>query len=225
MILSKYLQLVWFDADQSTASEISATGRDCACFTWSGSKLVLFPLASIQCWWFKIHKFKSGIIFAWLIKLHISFEITASCSEIVTSSILGLKMYTAFERSENFVNTDLTCGIVSIVSESLLYKWPFLVYMHHLKFFHLTKNIHISLRKGTTCSEEALVEGWNYSGCASVDCIFAVIDSGCASRLKLWVTQIRFFIFLWKVCNFLIQLLLSHLTEKLEVEVVHLNRY
>ena len=31
----------------------------------------------------------------------------------------------------------------------------------------------------------------------------------------------RFFLFLWKVCNFLIQLLLSHLTEKLEVEVLH----
>ena len=91
--------------------------------------------------------------------------------------------------------------------------------LHRLKYFHLTKNIHISLRKGTTCSEEALVEGWNYSGCASVDSIFALIDSDCASHLKLWVTQNRFFLFLWKVCKFLIQLLLSHLTEKLEVEI------
>ena len=42
------------------------------CFTWSGSKLVLFPLALIQCWWFKMHKFLSRKVFIWLTKLHLS---------------------------------------------------------------------------------------------------------------------------------------------------------
>ena len=70
-----------------------------ACFTWSGSKLVLFPLALIQCWWFKMHKFQSRIVFIWLTKLHLSSEITATCSEMVICSIFGSKMYTSFKRS------------------------------------------------------------------------------------------------------------------------------
>ena len=70
-----------------------------ACFTWSGSKLVLFPLALIQRWWFKMHKFQSRIVFIWLTKLHLSSEITATCSEMVICSIFGSKMYTSFERS------------------------------------------------------------------------------------------------------------------------------
>ena len=70
-----------------------------ACFTWSGSKLLLFPLALIQCWWFKMHTFQSRIVFIWLTKLHLSSEITATCSEMVICSIFGSKMDTSFERS------------------------------------------------------------------------------------------------------------------------------
>ena len=70
-----------------------------ACFTWSGSKLVLFPLALIQCWWFKMHKFLSRKVFIWLTKLHLSSGITATCSEMVICSIFGSKMDTSFERS------------------------------------------------------------------------------------------------------------------------------
>ena len=70
-----------------------------ACFTWSGSKLVLFPLALIQCWWFKMHKFLSRKVFIWLTKLHHSSQITATCSEMVICSIFGSKMDTSFERS------------------------------------------------------------------------------------------------------------------------------
>jgi len=81
-----------------------------ACFTWSGSKLVLFPLALIQCWWFKMHKFLSRKVFIWLTKLHLSSGITATCSEMVICSIFGSKMDTCFERSKNLANTDLTCG-------------------------------------------------------------------------------------------------------------------
>jgi len=68
-----------------------------ACFTWSGSKLVLFPLALIQCWWFKMHKFLSRKVFIWLTKLHLSSGITATCSEMVICSIFGSKMDTSFE--------------------------------------------------------------------------------------------------------------------------------
>ena len=68
-----------------------------ACFTWSGSKLVLFPLALIQCWWFKMHKFLSRKVFIWLTKLHLSSRITATCSEMVICSIFGSKMDTSFE--------------------------------------------------------------------------------------------------------------------------------
>ena len=70
-----------------------------ACFTWSGSKLVLFPLALIQCWWFKMHKFLSRKVFIWLTKLHLSSGKTATCSEMVICSIFGSKMDTSFERS------------------------------------------------------------------------------------------------------------------------------
>ena len=58
----------------------------------------------------KAEKFQSRIVFVWLTGLHLSSEITATCSEMVICSIFGSKMYTSFERSYNFANTDLTCG-------------------------------------------------------------------------------------------------------------------
>ena len=98
--------------------------------------------------------------------------------------------------------------MVSIVSDSLLCKQPFVVSMRHLKCFHLTiEKRYNLLRQGASWGMKIL-------RLCNVYSIFGLIDSGCASRLKLWVTQIRFFLFLWKVCNFLIQLLLSLLTGK-----------
>ena len=96
VIVSKYLQSVWFDADPKYLIRLICVT---ACFTWSGSKLVLFPLALIQCWWFKMHKFLSRKVFIWLTKLHLSSGITATCSEMVICSIFGSKMDTSFERS------------------------------------------------------------------------------------------------------------------------------
>ena len=45
------------------------------------------------------YKFQFWIVFIWLTKLHISFEITATGSEMVICLILGSKIYTSFERS------------------------------------------------------------------------------------------------------------------------------
>ena len=104
--LMKWIQTKWLFQNICSQFDLTQTKvpyqkylHDCACFTWSGSKLVLFPLALIQCWWFKMHKFQSRIVFIWLTKLHLSSEMTAICSEMVICSIFGSKMYTSFERS------------------------------------------------------------------------------------------------------------------------------
>ena len=108
-------------------------------------------------------------------------------------------------------NTDLTCGFNCLGQSTLQATFCCLyalleMFSFNQEYSHFFAKRYNLLRRGTSWGMKLLrLECWLY---------ICINWLRLCKSLEVVSKSNQIFIFLWKVCNFLIQLLLSHLTEK-----------